>query len=188
MTLKMLRSALSGPLEADHMQYDEYKMASVLVVTYGDPPHVIMTAKPSHMRLHAGEISFPGGKVEDGDADLLYTALRETWEEIGLRIGRSQVVGRLDTVTTLNSGFAISPFVAVVDGQPDLLPNSEVDQILRIPLEEFLDTVAPDTEHNAPLSMFTFEHDGRIVWGASARILKQMRDLLSARGCLQERN
>ena len=190
MTLEVLRSVLSRPLEGGTAPDVTYRRASVLVIIYGDPPFVIMTAKSPHMRLHAGEISFPGGKVEENDADLLHTALRETREEIGLRIRRNQIVGCLDTVTTLNSGFAIAPFVAVVDERPNLLPNSEVEKILRIPLEAFLDTVAPDTsrEHNAVQGMFTFEYDGRVVWGASARILKQIRDLLCAQGCLTERS
>lgn len=189
-TLGMLRSALACPLESAAADASwegaaPRRRASVLVPIYGDPPFVIMTAKPRHMRIHAGEISFPGGKAEEGDASPLHTALRETEEEIGLRLGRDRVVGRLDAVTTLTTGFVIAPFVAIMDGRPELCPNlPEVERILRIPFGELLDTMAPDTdpEHNAVQGMYTFEHGGNVVWGASARILGQIRGALLA-GC-----
>ena len=77
-----------------------------------------MTENPKHMKFHAGEISFPGGKLDADDSDLLETALRETREEIGLTIAREQVIGQLKPVVTLNSGFMILPFVAVTDSIP----------------------------------------------------------------------
>ena len=73
-----------------------------------NPPKIIMTEKPQSMKFHAGEISFPGGKFDVDDSDLLDTALRETSEEIGLNISKDQVIGQLTPVRTLNSGFLIS--------------------------------------------------------------------------------
>ena len=89
-TLKpILSSSVNPKLETD----GKYRLASVLVVIYGKEPIVIMTEKPKHMKFHAGEISFPGGKLDNTDSDLLETALRETSEEIGLTITREQVTG-----------------------------------------------------------------------------------------------
>ena len=143
-------------------------------------PIIVMTEKPKHMKFHAGEISFPGGKLDDSDSDLLETALRETREEIGLTINRDQVIGQLDSVITLNSGFLILPFVSVIDKIPELSPNSEVEKIFHIPLESFLKTMArdPDPTHNIIQEMYTFEYEHKIVWGASARILRQIQNLL----------
>ena len=155
----------------------KYRLASVLVIIYGNDPIVVMTEKPKHLKFHAGEISFPGGKFDDSDDDLLETALRETSEEIGITITRDQVIGQLDSVITLNSGFLIFPFVAVLEKIPPLSANAEVEKIFHIPLNSFLKTVVkdPDPTHNIIQEMFTFEYQNQIVWGASARILKQIQ-------------
>ena len=178
MNLDELKSVLSKPLNPK-INYDEnYRLASVLVVIYGKEPIIIMTEKPKHMKFHAGEISFPGGKLEDDDSDLLHTALRETCEEIGLEISREQVIGQLEPVVTLNSKFLILPFISIIDKIPPLLPNHEVEKIFHIPFESFLHTMAkdPDPSHNIIQEMYTFEYQNQIVWGASARILKQIRN------------
>jgi len=177
-----LKSTLSTPLNLQIQNDGKYRIASVLVVIYGKEPIVVMTEKPKHMKFHAGEISFPGGKLDDSDSDILETALRETREEIGLDISRDQVMGQLDPVVTLNSGFLILPFVSVIDEIPELSPNSEVEKIFHIPLESFLKTMArdPDPSHNIIQEMYTFEYQNQIVWGASARILKQIQSDLKS--------
>ena len=173
--LRLIKSTLAGGFDPAAAG-GGYRPASVLVVIYGSEPRVIMTEKPRSLKIHAGEISFPGGKREGRDRDPLDTALRETAEEIGLAVRREQVIGQLASVTTLNSGFVISPFVAVLDDIPTLSANPEVQEILRIPLEPFLKTMADDParEHRLLEGMYTFEHGGRIIWGASARILRQI--------------
>ena len=178
MFLDDLKSTLSSPISPKLESDEKYRLASVLVVIYGENPIVVMTEKPKHMKFHAGEISFPGGKFDANDSDLLETALRETSEEIGLTITRDQVIGQLESVITLNSGFLITPFVSVIDEIPPLSANSEVEQIFHIPLETFLKTMAPDPDpsHNIIQEMYTFEYRNQIVWGASARILKQIQN------------
>lgn len=174
MNLDAIRTTLSGPMS--HPQdFGTLRPAAVLVLICGSPPHVIMTEKPRHMRIHAGEMSFPGGKPEKGDADLCDTALRETREEIGFSVDRGDVIGQLDAVSTLNSKFLILPFVAVLDYIPPMNANDEVRSILSIPLEPFLSTLTPDTAHGPYPEMFALRHQDKIVWGASARILKQVR-------------
>ena len=79
-----LKSRLSSSINPVIPNPGEYRLASILVVIYGDDPIVLMTEKPKHMKFHAGEISFPGGKLDSDDSNLLETALRETREEIGL--------------------------------------------------------------------------------------------------------
>ena len=177
-----LKSALSTPINPKIKTDDKYRLASILVVIYGKSPIVVMTEKPKHMKFHAGEISFPGGKLDSTDSDLLQTALRETSEEIGLTISKEQVIGQLEPVVTLNSGFLILPFISVVDEIPPLSANCEVEKIFHIPLESFLKTAAkdPDPSHNIIQEMYTFEYQNQIVWGASARILKQIQSCLKS--------
>ncbi len=182
MNLTHLKSTLSNSINLDVTVDKKYRLASVLVVIYGDDPIIVMTEKPKHMKFHAGEISFPGGKFDNSDSDLLETALRETSEEIGLTITRDQVIGQLDPVITLNSGFLIFPFIATLDFLPTLSANAEVEKIFHIHLEPFLKTAAkdPDPNHNLIQEMFTFEYQNQIVWGASARILKQIQNCLKS--------
>ena len=180
--LDNLKSSLSSPIHPKIKTDDKYRLASILVVIYGKDPIVVMTEKPKHMKFHAGEISFPGGKLDSKDSDLLQTALRETNEEIGLTISKEQVIGQLKPVVTLNSGFLILPFISIIDEIPPLSANSEVEKIFHIPFESFLKTAAkdPDPSHNIIQEMYTFEYQRQIVWGASARILKQIQDCLKS--------
>jgi 8-oxo-dGTP pyrophosphatase MutT (NUDIX family) len=173
---QLLRTDIAPNLE-DHTT----KHSAVMVVLYGQKCHVIMTEKPKTLEIHAGEISFPGGKISPRDSDLLDTAIRETREEISLHLSRKDVIGQLNPVTTLNSGFAILPFVAVLDDMPDLLPNEEVQEILHIPAISLLKTISNDTDphHHSISEMYTFSYRSKIVWGASARILKQMADIFA---------
>jgi len=182
MLLDELKSNLSTQINPKIESDGKYRLASVLVVIYGKEPIIVMTEKPKHMKFHAGEISFPGGKLDYDDLDLLETALRETREEIGLLISKEQVIGQLEPVITLNSGFLILPFVSVVNEIPALSANAEVEKIFHIPLESFLKTETRDPEplHNLIQEMYTFEYQNQIVWGASARILKQIKDCLKS--------
>ena len=140
--------------------------SAVLVALYGRAPRVLMIVKSAKLRRHAGEVAFPGGRAEPRDADLLETALRETREELGLGVGRARVRGELAPVRTLGSNFAVMPFVAVLDGLPPLEPSGEVDEVLRMPLGPLLRSADPGRG--------TFEFGGRLIWGASARILQQL--------------
>jgi 8-oxo-dGTP pyrophosphatase MutT (NUDIX family) len=182
MLLDDLKSSLSTLIDPKIETDGKFRLASILVVIYGKDPIVVMTEKPKHMKFHAGEISFPGGKLDSLDSDLLQTALRETSEEIGLTISKDQVIGQLDPVVTLNSGFLILPFISIVDSIPPLSANCEVEKIFHIPLEPFLKTEAkdPDPSHNIIQEMYTFEYQNQIVWGASARILKQIQSCLKS--------
>ena len=104
MELDAIRSVLSSSIDPT-LETTDYRLASVLVVIYGQKPIVIMTEKPKHMKFHAGEISFPGGKLDPNDSDLLETALRETREEIGLKI--TEGPSHRTTKTSCNLEFRI---------------------------------------------------------------------------------
>ena len=177
-TIKKILSSNIIPHLDDHTT----KHAAVLIVIYGDDYKIIMTQKPMTMQLHAGEISFPGGKIDADDEDLLETAIRETLEEIGLNISRDDVVGQLKPVQTRNSGFTIIPFVVVLDNIIQLQPNSEVDEILHIPIIPLLKTLTDDDdqEHRSLFEAYKLTYNDKLIWGASARMLKQIADIFKS--------
>ena len=133
MNIEQLRLALTSEIHPTPSVVDGNELASVLIVIYGKIPFIIMTEKSKNLKVHGGEISFPGGKWSEQDSDLLETAIRETKEELCLDIPRGHVIGQLDDVITLNSRYRIIPFVAILDAIPTLTANSEVESILHIP-------------------------------------------------------
>ena len=180
MIQKKIQNALTTEINPKILSDGKNKLASVLIIIYGDKPEILMTKKPITLTQHGGEISFPGGKMSELDNDLLDTALRETKEETGLKISRDDVVGQLKQVITLNSGFTIVPFLCILDGIGQLVPNSEVESFLHIPLLTFLDTLENDLDpkHNSIQEMYTYTFEKNLIWGASARMLKQITDVL----------
>lgn len=183
MDLRRVREGLATPVRPAPARRGA-GLAAVLVAVYGDPPRVLLTEKPGDLRVHAGEVSFPGGKPEGGDADLLGTALRETREEIGLDAPRASIVGQLAPVRTLDSGFTIHPFVAALGGEPRAAEGPEVARVFRPPLGPLLATMAPDPARGrgSGEEMLVFTFDGGEVWGASARVLGQVARRLGAAG------
>ena len=181
MDMDNIRYALTNEIKpTSFSKLDENELASVLIIIYGEKPTILMTEKAKTLKVHAGEISFPGGKWCEKDSELLETALRETEEELDIRISRKQVIGQLDPVVTLNSKYMITPFVAILDKIYPLKPNSEVDSVLHIPFVQFLKTMAKDTDpvHHSIKEMYTFTFEKYQVWGASARMLRQIFMLL----------
>lgn len=179
-----MREVLSGPLLPNAQHKYAAKPAAVLVIIYDSDPYILMTKRSRTMSIHAGEISFPGGSWYYKDLDLLDTALRETREELGVTVSREDVIGQLTPVTTLNSGFMITPFVTMKEEIGPVRPNSEIDSILRIPLIPLLQTMATDSDpaHRSIQEMYVFRFQNHLIWGASARILKQIVSLFSTYG------
>lgn len=145
---------------------------------------VVLTRRSAALRSHSGEVSFPGGRQDPADADLVQTALREAGEETGLAPPTVEVIGELDHLSTITSGSFIVPYVGVVAARPDLAPSeSEVDAILHVPLSELL---LPEVfrEERWPLgarlrSIVFFDLVGDTVWGATAAMLRQLLGLVT---------
>jgi len=138
------------------------------------------------LNVKAAGIELLDGKWCAKDHELIETAIRETKEELHLEVSKDLVVGQLDSVITLNSKYRITPFIAILDTVPSLIANSEVESILHIPLGSFLNTMAEDNlpEHRSIKEMHTFTFEKYNVWGASARMLKQINVLLSEKNLL----
>jgi 8-oxo-dGTP pyrophosphatase MutT (NUDIX family) len=172
-----LKQILTNSLSPEILDDDsKSKFAAVMIIIFGNEPMLLMTERPKTMNHHAGEISFPGGTWQKDDGDLLGTAIRETREELGIEISKSMIIGQLNTVTTLNSGFKITPFIAILDELPTIIPNSEIASVLTIPLFSLLKTIEDDKDpsHKSILEMYTFKFQNHLIWGASARMLKQI--------------
>jgi len=164
--------------------------AAVLVPLFydGNEYHVLLTQRSNKVFHHKGQIAFPGGKPHKADASLLDTALRESWEEVGLSPEDVEVIGELDDTATRTSGFSISPFVALIPYPYSFTRNHyEIDDILDVPLSVLTDpsnyTEQIVDDDGEPVTAFTYQHNGRIIWGATASIIKQLLDTLrSTRG------
>ena len=155
--------------------------AAVMVMLYPKPKktHVLMTRRAMHLKYHAGEVSFPGGVFEEQDDDLLATALRETDEELAIQVESEDVLGQLPVVST-RLGFEITPFVSVLPSAPKYEPaENEVGEVFEIPFTSLLSTQQRDVGSNPSEEsvMYWFEHHR--IWGASAKILKQISHLSS---------
>jgi 8-oxo-dGTP pyrophosphatase MutT (NUDIX family) len=158
--------------------------AGVLVLLYPDDEgfaRVVLTERATRDGHHSGEVSFPGGKAEPGDADIAATALREAAEEIGLDPDAAgvRVTGLLDRFWIPVSDFEVSPVVAVATHHPALSASpAEVARIVEPRLERFLPeapiVIVERTIRDWPLRYGAYDVDGLSVWGATARILSQL--------------
>jgi 8-oxo-dGTP pyrophosphatase MutT (NUDIX family) len=162
---------------------DSPQMASVLLIIHYNysKPYILFTKRSSSLISHAGQICFPGGKFVKDDKALYFTALRETKEEVGLDFMEKDICGSLEAVRTLTSNYIITPYVTVQDkiSKPKIFID-EVQRILDVPLLDVLNTVTADKGHGSE-EAFMFRYDSEVIWGATARILKQLYDRLFRR-------
>jgi 8-oxo-dGTP pyrophosphatase MutT (NUDIX family) len=163
------------------------RLSAVLVpvVQTSVGPSLILTKRAAHLKNHRGEISFPGGRVEESESHQ-DAALRETEEEIALLRSNVVIVGQLDALTTFVSNSVIVPVVAVVQTLNELVANeAEVSRIMVVPIAELM---RPDTYRNewwptarGDLNIHFFELDNETIWGATARIIRQFIDVCVSR-------
>lgn len=162
-------------------------LAAVLVplVTHASGLTVILTRRTEHLDDHAGQISFPGGRIEPGDDHPAATALRETEEEIGLAANRIEVIGSLGLHDT-STGFAVVPVIGFV--APPIaytLDAFEVAEAFEVPLDFLLDPAnrqIGQIEYSGRMrDYFYFDYDGRMIWGATARMIVDLAETLMPR-------
>ena len=163
--------------------------AAVLVLLYPDADgmaRVVLTERSSRDGHHSGEVSFPGGKSEPDDADLVATALREAAEEVALDADAAglRVIGLLDPFWIPVSDYAVTPVLAVAARRPELAPAlAEVARIVEPPVARFLPDapieIVERTIGRWPLRYGAYDVDGLSVWGATARILSQLGAVLA---------
>jgi 8-oxo-dGTP pyrophosphatase MutT (NUDIX family) len=155
--------------------------AAVLVPLFIDDGelHAVLTKRREDLRRHAGEISFPGGRQDDTDADLVHTALREADEEIGLPTDAVELVGALQPTPTIATGYAVYPFVGLIEPRREwTLSAREVAQVLELPLKAVKDGYRRQRliRRGLPIRTDTYVVGDHLIWGATARILSDLFD------------
>jgi 8-oxo-dGTP pyrophosphatase MutT (NUDIX family) len=167
----------------------EQTLAAVLVPLFvaapSEPPHVVLTRRRADLRRHAGEISFPGGRRDPGDADLSATALREAHEEIGLAPDAVELIGELPAISTFATNYLIHPFVGLIEpGQQWLVSPREVDVVLELPLAAVQQskTRAEIERRGIKFEVDAYVLDGNLIWGATFRILADLFERLRQGG------
>lgn len=156
----------------------------VPVVLRPEGPTVLLTQRTAHLRDHAGQVSFPGGRSEPEDASPEETALREAEEEVGLHRRHVEIIGRMPQFFTI-TGFAVTPVVAVVMPPFDLkIDDFEVAEVFEPPLGFLLDPgnhVKHEVEHRGRAHHYwSMPWHGYHIWGATAGMLRQLSEIFSA--------
>jgi len=169
-----MREQLSGSL----------KPAGVLVPVLQHPAglSVLLTRRSAELTHHAGQVSFPGGRMEDEDRDVEVTALRETHEEVGIPAALIDVVGYLQTMPTV-TGYAVTPVVGLLASETQLtVDRQEVAYAFEVPLEFLMDDandIRTELEyHDRTVPMVEFHWEGERIWGATAFMILDLRKKL----------
>ena len=142
----------------------------------------LLTQRTHKVETHKGQISFPGGTQEGSDSNLLQTALRETWEEIGLASQGIHILGEFDEYLSI-TGLIVTPFAAWIERPLNLAPNpDEVDEILRVPFSIFQDSRTLRVETRERLGVerkvYFYDFQGKEVWGLTAQIIRDFLNLV----------
>lgn len=161
----------------------QWRRAAVLVPLYATEqgPYVLFTKRTDTVEHHKGQISFPGGAADSGDTNTLSTALRETHEELGIAPHDVKVLGALDDVPTVVSGFIVTPYVGVIPHPYPLRVNPvEIAEVLFVPLDVFKDATKMRVEERdrdgERVKVYFYYHGSHEIWGATARIMKGFMD------------
>jgi len=166
------------------------RRAAVLIPVVALPePSLIFTVRTHTLPSHRGEISFPGGSIDDSDASPKEAALREANEEVGLDPGLVEVVGEIDNLHTFVSGYVISPFVGWIAEPPKLLPNpAEVATVLEVPIAGLTDAIRSESGfarggRTYPTEAWVWGED--VIWGITGRILRLFLERLAEAGLIE---
>ena len=159
--------------------------AAVLIPMYHKAGgwYLILTKRTETMEYHKGQISFPGGTQHEEDASPKDTALRESWEEIGLDPADVEILGELDDTATYTTRFLVSPFVGVIPYPYDFRANpEEVEEVISVPLDVLLDKRNFREEmqwiDGQFVSQYFYRYGDKVIWGATARMLKQFLEII----------
>ncbi len=160
-------------------------LSAVLIPFYedGGEYHILFTKRTDKVSSHQGQVSFPGGRYDQADVDLRATALRECFEELGLRANDVEILGELDDEVSM-SNYVMAPFVAHIPYPYDFKINKdEIDEIFGVPIATLVDT-GNFWEEDAQVigdrsfARYFYRYEDRVIWGATARILKHFLDLV----------
>jgi len=159
------------------------RRAAVLLILYprNGEPCLVLTRRTEQVADHKGQICFPGGAVETADSSELEAALREAQEELGIDPAQLRVLCALEPVHTVATNYVIAPFVAYASSRPAFRPaEREVAELIEVPVAALLDPAALTVErwdtHGVQRDVYFYRFGEHIIWGATARIVKQFLD------------
>ncbi|MGJ3234291.1 NUDIX hydrolase [Marivirga sp.] len=169
------------------MQYEKPpKNGAVMIALYPDEGKIYfpLMQRPPYQGIHGGQVSLPGGKKEESDHDLIETAIRETFEEIGVKISDNEVIGSLSDLNVTASNFIVKPIISILKKKPDFIRDPrEVEHIFHAEVQHLIHpqtlqetelTVAQEVRLKAPF----FNIEDKVVWGATAMILSEFVEIL----------
>lgn len=162
------------------------RTAAVMMLFYpkNGVTHLVLIVRNSYEGVHSGQIAFPGGKYEKEDKDFKETALRETQEEVGISPEVMEIIKAFTPMYIPPSNFMVHPFLGICNDEICFVPDpSEVAQIIELPLSVFLsDAIVIEanlsTSYAQNINVPAFEIEGHVVWGATAMILSELKDVL----------
>ena len=164
----------------DRLAGQELREAAVLVplIDHGDRTGMLLTTRTANLRKHSGQIAFPGGAIDPGDASPEAAAMRETYEEIGLEPLRVETVGRLPHYLTI-TGFRITPVLAVIPGDYALALNqNEVDDAFEVPFDFLMNPenhlCVSRTWEGSERHFYAMQYEDRYIWGVTAGIVRTL--------------
>jgi 8-oxo-dGTP pyrophosphatase MutT (NUDIX family) len=180
-----LRARLAARPPQTRAEWDA-RPAAVLVPLYHDRDEwrVLLTQRTDLVEHHKGQVSFPGGRVDDDDDDRVRTALREAEEEIGLKPQDVALLGQLDELLTVTQ-YRITPVVGVIPWPyPFVLSTDELSEVFGVPLRWLADPANLETQYRDPIvpgrpvPVYYFYYEGHTIWGATARMLLNLLELV----------
>jgi len=178
--LKMLPSSRKLKAEPQELKNAKHSGVMLLLFSAENELHTLLIKRTEHMKHHAGQVAMPGGRVEPGET-VLESALRETWEEIGIDSASIQILGVLSDLYVQVSRFLIHPFVGWIPDINNLKINkNEVEKIIAFPLKKMHDEI-DETDINTvtgAIKVPCFRFEDEIIWGATSMILMEFYDLI----------
>jgi len=161
--------------QARTIHQPDLAQAGVLVaITDEIDPHLVLTRRAQHLNSHSGEVAFAGGKRDESDPDIVFTALREAHEEINLSAQQVKVIGPLDQVVS-RFGYVVTPIVGLIPADAEFIANpDELDAIFKVPLRFFLESEPHDYFERGNISIPSFHYEGFRIWGLTAMMITEM--------------
>lgn len=164
------------------------KKAGVLALFYpntNEETYLVLILRKTYKGVHSAQVGFPGGKYEEEDNDLMVTAIRETEEEVGVPEAMVDVIKTMSPLYIPPSNFMVHPYIAISESTPRFIKqDTEVEAVIEVKLTDFLDdnnsiTTRVPTSFNVEVDVPAFKLNGHIVWGATAMMLGEIKDLLN---------
>lgn len=174
-------------MERNKLLMKTAKQAAVLALFYpnkNNETHLILILRKTYKGVHSAQVGFPGGKVEESDADLQITALREAYEEVGVAMDTVSVLKQMTPMYIPPSNFTVHPFLGIAQNTPNFVKqDEEVDDLIEVSLSHFLDestimTTSVPTSYEVNVVVPAFKLNDHVVWGATAMMLSEVKDLL----------